>query len=394
MSIRLQSAVAGTVAAMAWIVLRLTMVPTTRTDTLEARRVARLMDAGLIPYRDFDVHSMPLATGLSWAIGLIPGSATAVDTTLVALALAVGAAASWAVARQLGLGVWRCLLATALVAGAPRVVAVAATMREDVLITALLACALLAALRGRFRWMWGMLAVAAAVGVATVVLFPVAAAWHAARRGRARATTALLVALGALVMTALPALVTSPTGVWHLVRVHLTGPLQSGSLGAVVIRVTHLPFRPLVHDADVGMIGTVPTLVAAASTGVMLAAIIAIAVLTARVRPPDHGMVGAFAATLLAALTVGPTLAPGHAMWMIPATVLIPGRLGAVCAVAVAVATMVMGLVPTDLMALASGRTTFILVLVALAWALALVAAAAAIMTRHSPQGVKRPHPA
>ena len=394
MSIRLQSAVAAAVAVMAWIVVRLTMVSTTRDDILESRRIGRLMDAGLIPYRDFDVHSTPLATGLSWAIALIPGSATAVDASLIAIALAVGAAATWAVARHLGLRTWRCLLATTLVAGAPLVVEAAATMREDVLLTALVACALLAALQGRFRWMWAMLTVAAAIGVAMIALFPVAAVWHGARRGRGQATTAVVVALGALALTVLAAIAASPAGAWHLARVHLAGPLDGERLGAAMIRAAHLPFRPLVGGEGSDMIGAVPTVVAVASTAAMLAAIIAIVVLTARVRPADHGMVGALAATALATQALGATFAPGHAMWLIPAASLIPGRLGSVCAVAVTVAVLMVRLVPVDLMELVSAQTTFILVLQAVAVALALVTAAAAIMTRQPSQGRKRPQTA
>ena len=44
-------------------------------DTRVYSHAARMMDAGAIPYRDFDVEYPPLATELFWLVGLSSSSA-------------------------------------------------------------------------------------------------------------------------------------------------------------------------------------------------------------------------------------------------------------------------------------------------------------------------------
>ncbi len=391
MRIRRQSTMAAAVAVVAWLVAR-HLIPTHAGDAVESRHVARLIGAGLIPYRDFDVHLPPLATAVSWLIASIPGPAGTVDTVATAIALGVGAAATWAVAHHLTLSPWRRLLALALVTSVPLIVSSSDAVVGGVLLTAVLACSLLAALQGRFIWMWGSLAVAAGIGVAPLLVFPVAAVWHGARTDRAHAIRALVVALGAVVATFVPFIVVAPAGMWHLAQVQLTRPLPVESIGAELIRVAHLPFRPVVRTGGAGMEGTIPTLIGVASTGALLLAILAIVALTVRMRPSDHGMVGAVGATLLAIAVFGAVVTAGNALWLIPAAALIPGRLGAVCAIAVAVAMPVARVMPTDVMeqsashpALAFGGRTIALLL-------AMAAAAAVVLTKAPSRSAKPPY--
>lgn len=396
MRVRWQSAIAAGLAVAAWIIATRVMAASDAGALMQSRHIARLIDVGRVPYRDFDVHSPPLAAALIWLISRLPGSVGTADTLATAIAVAVAAAAIWAIARHLRLSRWRCVLATALVACAP-VLTGALPAPQEMALTALLACGLLAGLHGRFGWMWGMLATSAALAGAPILLFPLAALWHAVRRGRAPATKAAMVATGAVTATVLPALLVSPTWAVHIAQFELTRPLQNASPAAAIVRLAHLPFQPILRDGDVGIAGTAPILLGVVSTGLLLLAILTILALAARARPSDTGMVGAFGATLLAMATFGTLVAPGHAIWLIAPATLIAGRLGAVTAVAGALATPLVRLIPTDLMQQASLTTTLVGALRAATLLLAVIAAAAATAataTRTSSRGANPPQTA
>lgn len=339
MTARMQAVAVGAITLVVWALARWVVFPFAQVgDTRVSQHVARMIDAGLVPYRDFDVEYPPLATGLFWLIHRIPGPPTLVYSLVMGSLLAVATGATWLISAHLRLPRRQALLATAVMACSPILVGTLLQTRYDLVLTALFACALLAALRRSFGWMWTLLAIAAAIKVVPIVVFPVAAIWHARRAERARAVSGLTTAVAAVAATVVPFVLIAPKGMWALGRYHLARPLQIESFGASIIRIAHLPFRPVFSFGSDNMEGAVPTLVALISSIAAIVAVVMIVLLLTRSSGSDRALLAAFAATLLVAVVFSKVLSAQYVVWLIPAALLIPGRLGTLTATLTALA--------------------------------------------------------
>ncbi|MEW6583676.1 MAG: glycosyltransferase 87 family protein, partial [Actinomycetota bacterium] len=142
------------------------------TDIPVYREAADRMLDGLVPYRDFFLEYPPLAAGLFGAVGLVPGNYTAVFQVAMAACLCATVLGVLAAARALGLSVLRQAAAGAAVAVSPLLIGNLVETRFDLAVAAVLAWTLYAAVAGRFRLMWGLLAVAVLLKIVPLVLVP------------------------------------------------------------------------------------------------------------------------------------------------------------------------------------------------------------------------------
>lgn len=314
-------------------------------DTRVYAHAARFIDAGLWPYRDFDVEYPPLATGLFWLVGQLPGTYELAFSLTMMVFLAATAVAGLVAARRLGLSSRRQAAVVGLIALSPVVLGTLLQTRYDLLLAALLGWALVAALHDRFGWMWVLVAVAIAVKLVPLLLVPVLMVWHAHRRGRRRALRGGAAAVGGALLSFLPFVVVAPSGVWHMFAYHLNRPAEIGSLPSSIVHALGLPFAHVNSYGSENVAGPVPDALATLCTLVLIGLICAIALRTRRLlRVDSHAavFVTALVATMLAMITFGKVLSPQYLAWLLPAALLIPGR---------------RGVVATGLMAIAMGAT-------------------------------------
>lgn len=359
------------------------------TDLPVYQEAAAKMADRQVPYRDFAFEYPPLAAGLMLFARALPVAyATAFHFLMLASLCAIVLAAV-TTARALGFGPRRQAAAGGIVAVMPLVLGDFIATRFDLAVAALVAWTLWAAVVGRFRLAWGLLAAAVALKLAPVILVPLLVLWHRRHAdGRSVLTHAGAGAAGAA-LTFMPFVAVAPGGVWDMFVYHLDRPLQIESLGASYL----LGLREL---ADVGisvessfgsqnLAGSGPRVIAALSTGVAVAAIVAVCVtawvLLRRVERPGGAtiFVAAAAATLAVAVTAGKVLSPQFLVWLVPATLLVSGRFGRLAigaTVAIFVTTQIYFPVRYwDLVALEPGpivllvvRNALLVILVALVW--------------------------
>lgn len=354
-------------------------------DTRVYEHAARMIEAGAVPYRDFDVEYPPLATGIFWLVGRVPGDyQLAFSMAMLACLVATGLAAL-AAARRLGLGPIREAAAVGLVALAPVAVGTLLQTRYDLVLSALLGWTLVAALHDRFGWAWLLLTLAVAAKLVPVLLVPVLFLWHAHRRrpAAARGGTGALVAGFAL--TILPIAALAPHGTWRLFAYHLDRPLQVESIGSSIVQAARLPFQRVNSFGSENIDGHLPGLLAGLSTLALVACIVAIAAGMARALRRDaaagpQALVAGFAATLTAIVAFGKVLSPQYMVWLLPVVLLLPGRRGrlavAATAIAMGLTQLVFPLLYTDLVErsaplplwLLVTRNALLVALLVLAW--------------------------
>jgi len=326
--------VAGTVAVWSlvrWVIYDFPQIG----DTRVYQHAVRMMDAGLVPYRDFDVEYPPLALAWAWGIFHLPGPPTLVFSLAMCAALAVCAVSALWLARALALGRRRTVAAVGATIVTPLLLGTLLQTRYDLLLAAALSLTAVAAVGRRFGWMWTALAVATALKLVPVLLVPVLFIWHWRHRSPARAVGGVAAFGGAVAATFIPFFVMAPAATWTLFQYHLRRPLQMESLGSSVIHVLHLPFQQVHSYGSDNIDGTVPQLAASASTLALIVAVVAIALTVARAtragaRP--EVIVGALTATMFAAVVFGKVVSPQYLAWLVPIALLVPGRRGAVAA--------------------------------------------------------------
>jgi hypothetical protein len=354
-------------------------------DTRVYEHTVRMVDAGALPHRDFDVEYPPLATGFFWLIGRIPLDYQLAFSFAMLACLIVSALAALTGARILGLGPRRQTLAVAVVAITPLTLGTLVQTRYDLLIAALLGWTLVAAFSDRFAWAWSLLAVATAVKLVPVLLLPALALWHWHRRGR-RPAVAGATAYGAgVAATILPFFALAPEETWRLFGYHLDRPLQIESLGSSIIHVLGEPFQSVNSYGSENVVGSLPDAFAAGSTVLLLASLVGILIsFRGRLRfDPRTGraaLVSAFAATIAAGIALGKVISPQYLVWLLPAALLVEGRRGRLASIVVVVAMgltqLVFPLLYTDLVErgadlpvwLLLARNVLLTALVAVVW--------------------------
>ena len=353
-------------------------------DTRVYEHAARMIDAGAVPYRDFDVEYPPLATGVFWLVGLVPGGYQLAFSMAMLACLVATALAALVAARRLGLSAARQAAAVTVIALTPVILGTLLQTRYDLVLSALLGWALVSALHDRFGWAWLLLTLAVAAKLVPVLLVPVLFLWHARRRRAASARGGVAALVAGFALTILPFAVLAPHATWRLFSYHLKRPLQLESLGSSIVQAAHLPFQRVNSFGSENVDGRVPDLLASLSTLALLVCLVAIAIVVMRaLRGGAAGpqvLVGGFAATLTAIVVFGKVLSPQYLVWLLPAVLLVEGLRGrvavAVTAVAMGVTQLIFPLWYADLVErsaplplwLLVGRNALLLALLVLVW--------------------------
>jgi uncharacterized membrane protein len=352
-------------------------------DTRVYEHAARMIDAGAVPYRDFDVEYPPLATGVFWIVGNAPGGYQLAFSMAMLACLVATALAALVAARRLGLSAARQAAAVAVVALAPVILGTLLQTRYDLVLSALLGWALVAALHDRFRWAWLLLTLAVAAKLVPVLLVPVLFLWHSRRRRPASARGGVAALAAGFALTIVPFVVLAPHATWRLFSYHLQRPLQLESIGSSIVQAAHLPFQRVNSYGSENIAGRVPDLLAGLSTLALLICLVSIAIVVMRAlrgAAAPQTLVAGFAATLTAIVVFGKVLSPQYLIWLLPAVLLVEGRRGwlavAVTAVAMGATQLVFPLWYADLVErsaplplwLLVGRNALLLLLLVLVW--------------------------
>ena len=163
--------------------------------------------------------------------------------------------------------------------------------------------------------------------------------WQAHRRGWISALRGVLIALGATILAVLPVLIIAPSGTWYFIDYNFRRPPQLESLTAnlflLLSKYGSYRFRIVDTFHSNGVRGRVARRSWRPSRRVVLV-LVAVACawwswrLLARTdRPADRGILVAGAAATVVAITVfGKVLSPQYMMWLLPLTLIVPGRWG------------------------------------------------------------------
>ena len=309
------------------------------TDIPTYRAAFDHISAGDVPYRDFSLEYPPLAAGLFWLAGVLPGIYSGAFSGLMLLALCATAVGVVALARALGLDQRRQALAGVAVAVSPLLVGNLVETRFDLALAAILVWAVWAAVTGRFVLMWGLLAAAILLKLVPLALIPAFVIWQRHRAGTRPALAGAAGSLAVVVAVMAPFVILSPSGTWHLAAYHLDRPLQLESIGASYLLGLHaladIPVTVESSFGSQGIDGTGPAVISAISTAVLVVLIPGVAwtlwVGLRRARPPGDArlMVAACAATIASLLVAGKVLSPQFMVWLLPVGFVVAGRYGA-----------------------------------------------------------------
>jgi Glycosyltransferase family 87 len=242
-------------------------------------------------------------------------------------------AAAGAALRAVGAGprrVWAALLVTG---GSPLVLGSLFDTRFDLwpALLAILTVALVLHERPFAAGVSGGLAFAAKLWPVALAPLCLAYLWRRCG-GRAAAVWAGSFAVAAA-LCFVPFAAVAPDGIRHSLTVQLDRPLQVESLGASILLVgEHLGGRAYLTVNSHGgqaLAGSLPASVAAVSTAIELAAIVAVWLGFALTRRPGaEGLLLASAATLALLVGFGKVFSPQFLIWLVPFVPLVRGRRG------------------------------------------------------------------
>ena len=145
------------------------------TDIPTYQRAYDHIAAGDIPYADFTLEYPPLAAGLFWLAGVLPGPYGVTFSILMLLALCATVVGVIALARAIGLDERRQAAAGVAVAVSPLLIGNLVETRFDLALAALLVWTIWAAVTERWRLAWGLLACATLLKLVPLALIPVLA---------------------------------------------------------------------------------------------------------------------------------------------------------------------------------------------------------------------------
>jgi hypothetical protein len=293
-------------------------------DTPVYQAYGDAMEAGRVPYRDFELEYPPGAL----PVFLLPSLAGGEDDyvalfealMLVCGAVAVtfvpvGLAAAGATGRTIAVG-------TAAAALAPLLLGSVILSRFDLWPAALTTGALAALAAGRERLGHGVLAAAVAAKLYPLVLLPLALLYVARRRGGREALACLAVFVAVIAAIVGPFLALSPDGVLASIERQTGRPLQLESLGAGVLLAAH---RLGLYEATVvsshgsqNLAGPLPDALATVHTLVQALAVAAVWVAFARAPRSPAGLLVAAAAAVTAFVAFGKVLSPQFLVWLLP----------------------------------------------------------------------------
>ncbi len=325
-------------AVLAWLVAaRVNLYPHVRSSDIPVyERLTQLMAGGAVPYRDVDVEYPPLAVLVIWLADHLPGSLAGGFSLVMLVASWLAAVGGAAAAMALGLTRRRLVVGSAL-ALLPVLLGDLVQTRFDLTVTACLAWLLWAAATGRWRLAWALLAGAAGLKLVPLVLVPLLFVAHRRQLGTRPAARSAGAALAAVAATFGPFVVLAPGGVWRMFSYHLRRPLQLESVGANGLLVTRWftggSLRVETSFGSQNLIGPGAKAVTAVGTLLAVAGIVAVLIRCHRAASTNglsagEGFVAGSAAVLSLALVFGKVLSPQYLLWIVPATLLVPGRRG------------------------------------------------------------------
>lgn len=338
-------AVACGVAVAVWLVQLRTWLGQGLGDLPTYEHTYRLIDLGLMPYRDFRLEYPPLAAAVFWLAGWLPGSYGLAFSMLMLLGLVAAMVGTWKTACALGATRGVTATAVGLVALAPALMGTLTQTRYDVLIAALVAWLAYAAATDRWTLVWTLMGVAIVAKLVPLLAGPCLLAIQLRRHPPARALRTMVPGAAVVVAVLAPFLWLSPSGLWQVLAYHLDRPLQIESLGAALLLTARLVVDvPVYHVTSFGsdnLEGGPAALVASVSGLVSLAVLVAVLVTVVRagrLPQPHRGYlaVSAIAATLAGTTATGKVLSPQYLLWLVPLVVLAAPRWVAAAAAMVA----------------------------------------------------------
>ena len=294
--------------------------------------------AGEIPYRDFFLEYPPGAL----TSFVIPALAAADDFTVAfkLLHIVFGCALVACVSLTLALldaSRVRLYAATALTALTPLILGPTVLNRYDLWPALLTAAALAALVGGRTVLGSVLLGLSTVAKGYAIVLLPLAVVFVWRRDGRQQAKRSLIGYAAAVAVVTLPFAALGPGGLKHSVWIHLRRGLHIESLAASVLTAADRLGLYTAHvfgGFAVELEGTLPSLAAAASTLLQIAALAAVWVVFARGEPTKQRLITASAAAVVAFVVFGKVLSPQFMIWLVPLVALVPGTTAAVLVVA------------------------------------------------------------
>ena len=298
-------------------------------DTPIYERYGEAMVDGQMPYRDFPVEYPPAALPVFLLPALGEGDSDDYRRRFEGLMGALGVVCVLLVAV---LSPW--LWASVFVAAAPLLLGSVYLSRFDLWPVALALAALALLVAGRPRLGLGALGVATAAKLYPAVLAPIFVAHVWRTQGRRQALVGAGVFVGVVAAIVLPFAVISPGGVWDGFWQQAGRPLQMESLGAGLLLAGHHLFGLEVtmessHGSQ-NLTGGGAAALAAISTLLQAAALVAIWIVHARGPATRERLLAACAAALCAFVAFGKVLSPQFLIWLVPLVPLVWGRRGLV----------------------------------------------------------------
>ena len=225
----------------------------------------------------------------------------------------------------------------AIVALSPILVGQLVLSRFDLWPTALVAGALAALVRDRHRLAWAALAVAGGAKIFPFVLMPLVAVWTARRRGWRELRLAIATWVTVELAIFVPFAAFAPHGLWQSIWSQVSRPIQIESLAASY--VTTFSHPSVVKSLGAGAISGHGEL-AAISTGVEVACLIALYVGFARGAVDADRLIRYCAATVATFIAFGKVLSPQFLIWLVPLVPLVRGRRGLAATLLLVAATI------------------------------------------------------
>jgi hypothetical protein len=289
------------------------------------------MRDGNVPYRDFFVEYPPGAL----PVFVAPTVGHSRDYTVHSQALQwlLAAAAIVAVAftlEALGVGRRGTLAAVIALALAPALLGEVTFTRYDFWPAVLTAAALLAFVRDRSLLGAGALAIAVAAKEYPIVVLPLALLYVARRDGRREAMHLLAVFCVVLAAVVLPLAALGPGGVRYSLYVQFRRPLQIESLGGSLLLAAHQLGLYTPHVVSTygsqNLAGALPDALAALTSLVGVAAIVAVWMLFARGPRQPSDLLTASATAVVAFVAFGKVLSPQYLIWLLALVAVVDRR--------------------------------------------------------------------